>query len=195
MEALKIKIFDVLTEKIAVSEFENWLYNSEDIINKMDNNSFIYHLVTFNYKDENWLKYFEDVLNENLINSEFLMLLVMSTCSKLYHSKSSTESFKILNKFIAHFDYETDSSIQYHLYNLYCDYDLYDVGIYSENQFNHTINYSSKDILEAFYKLETLEEKKSFLNRKMKVINDNKSIEKLENQTFKNKILAFLKKI
>ncbi len=40
MEALKLKIFDVLTKRIAASEFENWLYNSEEFMNQISLNSF-----------------------------------------------------------------------------------------------------------------------------------------------------------
>lgn len=56
MEALKLRIFDVLTEKITVSEFENWLYNQNEIINNLNTNSFYFELISIDYTTENWAK-------------------------------------------------------------------------------------------------------------------------------------------
>ena len=54
MEAVKLKIFDALIEKITVSEFENWLYNSEEFMNQINSNSFYFDVISINYKSDKW---------------------------------------------------------------------------------------------------------------------------------------------
>lgn len=54
MDALKLKIFDVLLERITVPEFENWLYDSEEILNDLESNSLYFDVITINYRNKTW---------------------------------------------------------------------------------------------------------------------------------------------
>ncbi len=50
MENLKLKIFDVLTNKISISDYENWLYTDPEILNAIETNDLVYKIICLNYK-------------------------------------------------------------------------------------------------------------------------------------------------
>ena len=64
METLKRKIFDVLTGKITVSEFENWLYNCEEILENLDSNSFYFDVIEVNYKSNKCKQLLTNIFKE-----------------------------------------------------------------------------------------------------------------------------------
>ncbi|WP_055447360.1 hypothetical protein [Lacinutrix mariniflava] len=195
MEVLKLKIFDVLTEKISVSEFENWLYGSEEFVRQININSFYFDLISINYKNEEWLKKFENILILHFENNELIKFIVMNTYTKLKHSKTSKESFLILKNFSNYYNFQTDSIIQNQLYYLYCDFDLLDIGVYDEIELNHIVEYTSNDILKQFNSYAKLEEKIGFINEENTIDNTIYTVQKTEKSTFKQKFLAFFKKI
>ena len=191
MNTLKLKILDVLTGNISTQIFENWLYNSETIINKMDTNRFFFELVTINYKKEDWSKDLEEILLANFTYDDFLTFLIASTSYKLSKSKHSSQSYKILNNSIAYFEYDTNYDVLRKLYALYLDYDLFTSGVYSEIEFNNFIDCTSNDILKSLSTCNTFEETKQVLLSKF---NTQGIIIKPKKKLLKDKILAFLKK-
>lgn len=124
-----------------------------------------------------------------------MMYLTIYTCSQLNHSKSSKNSYEILRYFINYFDYSANSTIQNKLYNLYYNYDLFEIGIYNEDEFNHAVAYTSNDIIKQFNSSSSLEEKLSFINEKQSVDNSEIFTQKEHSRTLKQKLFAFFKKI
>ena len=64
MKALEYKIFDVLTERITVSQFENWLYTNDELLSNLDSNPYYFDLFTINYSNDEWSKKLLQVTNE-----------------------------------------------------------------------------------------------------------------------------------
>nr|WP_321233829.1 hypothetical protein [uncultured Psychroserpens sp.] len=191
MDALKLKIFDVLIEKISVSEFENWLYTSEEILSKVNDDSFIYELITINYKSKKWRLEIEELLYENLKKEDLMLMQIKNTCYKLSNSKSYIVSSNILRNFMNYFDYNTDSSIQYEIYGLYCENELVGSGFRSEKEFNDAVKKVANEILELLYNCQDLNEKRELIRQERVII----EVAKSSNFSLKQKIVAFFKKI
>lgn len=59
MQALENKIFEFLSNKVSVLEFETWLYNSEEFISQINTNSFYFDIISINYRENNCIKMLE----------------------------------------------------------------------------------------------------------------------------------------
>ncbi len=71
MEALKLKIFDVLVNNITIEEFENWLYNSKLLEEKLKENSLIFEVVNINYRLDNSMKMLKNIASTFLKKTIF----------------------------------------------------------------------------------------------------------------------------
>lgn len=108
MEALKLKIFDVLTEKIAVSEFENWLYNSEYLNHKISHDSLVFNVININYRKENALNKIEEITSKIFSDEELLIAKIEKYSLKIINSDNAENFKKYVYKIIEDLDYDID---------------------------------------------------------------------------------------
>lgn len=128
MEILKQKIFDVLSYKLEVLEFEKWLYESPIISENINSNAFVYDVVTINYKSKHWINALKDIVFKKYDFEEYLISLIKYNCENIIKSKSSHESFMAVNDIMRYFEFETDYNLLWDFYIFDCDYDLIETG-------------------------------------------------------------------
>lgn len=96
MKALKLKIFNVLTENISVLEFEKWLYNSEEFMSQINLNTLYFDVISINYKTELWALKLNNLAKEHL-NADCLEILkIKKDCLQVLESYSFQETHEIL---------------------------------------------------------------------------------------------------
>lgn len=145
MKALEFKIFDVLTERITVLEFENWLYNSEYLNKEIQENIFLFEVLNINYKDEKCLKQLLQVIKEELTSDEFNSLKIISNCKKIVEDISTKNYITYVKNIIENYDYETELNPLNDFYYLYNAFDGYDMCIYQKCSFDK-INLRTKSL-------------------------------------------------
>ena len=163
MEALKLKIFDVLTEKITVSEFENWLYDSEEILKNIEVNTLYFDVITVNYKSKDW----NTALNRIAINylgevySEIIE--IKRLCSSIVESETFSETHNFLKDLAQNFDFDTDYSVLWKLYILKDYFDLVVEGFYKVGSLEKEVVFYSKNALQIIKEGQNLDEIKTTL--------------------------------
>ncbi|NMH88952.1 hypothetical protein [Flavivirga algicola] len=191
MEALKIKIFDVLTEKITVSEFENWLYNSEEILENLKSNTFYFDLISINYKSKKWLKELNDLIKDKYDEDYLIILKIERGCLEICQSETPSQVYQTLSKLIIDFDYETDLDILWKFYSLYGCYDSFEGSMFNKCYIEKEAKFYSKQVLKISKNCKDYEEIKSVLSQDLIPF---KEYDLNQTRTLKQKIFAFFKK-
>lgn len=202
METLKRKIFDVLTGKITVSEFENWLYNCEEILENLDSNSFYFDVIEVNYKSNKWKQLLTNIFKEYISEEQIEVFRIENICEKIISSKTFDETHLILKEEFKDFNYDTNFSILWKLYLLYDHFEFVIEGFKQERELEAEAKFYAKETLNIFEKSDDFEILKIILEQELpsfkpikieskKVI---KPIIKPKKITLKQKILAFFKK-
>ncbi|WP_336066898.1 hypothetical protein [Mesoflavibacter sp. CH_XMU1404-2] len=202
METLKRKIFDVLTGKITVSEFENWLYNCEEILENLDSNSFYFDVIEVNYKSNKWKQLLTNIFKEYISEEQIEVFRIENICEKIISSKTFDETHLILKEEFNGFNFDTNFSILWKLYFLYDIFDLVKEGFEQEGELEAEAKFYAEETLNIFEKSDDFEILKIMLEQELpsfkpikieskKVI---KPIIKPKKITLKQKILAFFKK-
>lgn len=202
METLKRKIFDVLTGKITVSEFENWLYNCEEILENLDSNSFYFDVIEVNYKSNKWKQLLTNIFKEYISEEQIEVFRIENICEKIISSKTFDETHLILKEEFKDFNYDTNFSILWKLYLLYDHFEFVIEGFKQERELEAEAKFYAEETLNIFEKSDDFEILKIILEQELpsfkpikieskKVI---KPIIKPKKITLKQKILAFFKK-
>ncbi|QXP60530.1 hypothetical protein [Olleya sp. HaHaR_3_96] len=163
MEALKLKIFDVLTKKIAVSEFENWLYDSEEIIENIELNTIYFDAISINYKGKNWSTDLNNIALNYLGETYNEIIEINKLCSAIIESEAFPETHNLLSDLQRNFDFDKDYSVLWKLYILKDYFDLVAEGVYQIGTFKKEADYYSKKALEIILKNEKINEIKTKL--------------------------------
>lgn len=202
METLKRRIFNVLTGKITVSEFENWIYNCEEILENLDSNSFYFDVIEVNYKSNKWKQLLTNIFKEYISEEQIEVFRIENICEKIVSSKTFDETHLILKEDFKDFNYDTNFSILWKLYFLYDIFDLVKEGFEQEGELEAEAKFYAEETLNIFEKSNDFEILKILLEQELpsfkpikieskKVI---KPIIKPKKTTLKQKILAFFKK-
>ena len=209
MEALKLKIFDVLTEKIAVSEFENWLYSSEYINQKIKADSLFFNVININYREAKSIKELKEITASIFTDEELLVVNLLQNCIKIKNAEASKNIKKPVVGIISDFDYCTDLNPFWEFYDVYCSYNSYD---YFEDEYTSrkdidiklkgiaisviTTFESAKSIEESIELLKQIEENSTEQKNNLNSTDSSlKNTVNKEENTFIQKIFAFFKKI
>ena len=209
MEALKLKIFDVLTEKIAVSEFENWLYSSEYINQKIKADSLFFNVININYREAKSIKELKEITASIFTDEELLVVKLLQNCIKIKNAEASKNIKKSVVGIISDFDYCTDLNPFWEFYDVYCSYNSYD---YFEDEYTSrkdidiklkeiaisviTTFESAKSIEESIELLKQIEENSTEQKNNLNSTDSSlKNTVNKEENTFIQKIFAFFKKI
>jgi len=129
MKALKQKIFEVLTNKIGVCQFEEWLYNTEEITSQLDINRFYFNVITINYKSNDWT----NELN-NLVESEFdedylEITRIKDWCLNILKSSTVEEIRAVLEDVYTYYNFDTEYNICWEFYTLRDYFGLVEEGV------------------------------------------------------------------
>ena len=187
MEALKLKIFNVLTEKIQVSEFETWLYNSERFLNEIDSNSFFFDILSINYKSDKWALELNNLIIEFLGGDCLEVLKIKNSCLSILESETLKETYEILIYLTRDFDYDTQYSILWKFYTLRDYFGLVDEGIYKIGTLQIEAKFYAKQTIEIITKIEDFNELKTALEVDLIPFKRSKD-------SLKQKIFSFLRK-
>lgn len=187
MEVLKLKIFDVLTEKISVLEFENWIYNSEEFMSQINTNSFYFDVVSINYKDEKWSEKLALLIKEKYDEYFLILYEIQKSCLEIIKSKEPKQVYQILSKLLVNFDYDTDYDILWEFYSLKNYFELYEEGIIKKHNLLEEAKFYSEQIIFLTKNCKSFEETKQAIMLKLLPF-------KSEKTTLKQKLFAFFKK-
>jgi hypothetical protein len=201
METLKLKIFEVLVEKITILEFENWLYNSEFLKEELKSNSLIFSLVNLNYRKSDIIKRLEEISSEIFNEDDRLIIKIQSGCRNIVKANNSKEIEDNVLRIIENFDFDDDFQVLWGFYDLYHSFEGYCEN-YLKSSFE-TIDEETKQLAEETLELmencKSIEDKINILSLKKEVVKTEKKesfiIVENEKLTFLNKILAYFKKI
>ncbi len=166
MKALKNKIFDVLTDRVSITKFENWLYDSEEIIENLAENSLYFEVITINYKDNYWRTSLESILL-NEFSVEFIEIVkIKKYCTAIVKAKNVDEIYYVLSLVTKNFNYETFYSILWKLYSLKDYFDFVKEGLITIGSL--------------------FEESKFYANEALEIIRNGKSIENISKELESN---------
>ena len=206
MEALKLKIFDVLTEKMSILEFENWLYNSTYLSQNIKGDSLLFNVININYRERNSLKELENIASNIFSFEELLAKRLEKNCIKIINSRNSDNYKNYVSNIIQDFDFDIDFYAFWDFYHIYYSFDGYD---YNEHQNISLKKIDSKtkllanSIINRLKYCDTIDDEIAVLKQKNKdevshkdtQLLKSKTSEKTLKRTLKQKIFAFFKKI
>jgi hypothetical protein len=192
MEALKLKIFGVLTEKISVLEFENWLYNSEEFMSQLNVNTFYFDVISINYKADDWSKKLDNLIKEKYDENFMILYKIERYCLDLIKSIEPKETYHILSKLLIDFDYNTDYDILWKFHCIYEYLETFEGSVFGKNELSKEAKFYAKQVIELTQNCRSFEETKQALIKDLKPF---KIGEKSERQSLKQKLFAFFKKI
>lgn len=191
MEALKLKIFQVLTEKITVLEFENWMYNSEEFMSKINNDSFYFDVISINYKDENWFKKLEQLANKEFTEDFLFLFKIKNSCLEVMKSSNARETYQILSKLLVNYNFDSDYEIVWKFFNIHDCLETFNGSMFNENTLFEEAKFYSKQVIELTKNCIEIEDLKRLLMLDLLPFKNEELQLKI---TLKQKIFAFLKK-
>lgn len=202
METLKLKIFNVLTEKIKVTEFENWLNSSEEFMNQINSNSFYFDVVSINYKNNEWRKNLCFFITPNYSNDLLALIQTETICAKIIISKNITNCYNLLFKLVSElssdFICETEYNVVHNFHSLYCRYDLIELGYMTNSEFILQAKFLASLFLNKISNSKTLDEKINILKINLKKdetsLNDSKkTLTNQKKHSLKQKTITLFK--
>jgi len=195
MNELSLKIFDVLTKKISVSEFENWLYNSEFLQNDLKENSLVFDVININYRNPNALKVLKNITSNVFDDKDLIIMKIIENCYKIINANNSRDYEKYVYNIIENYNFDIECEAYwefYYFYNGFNGYDFYNNNKKAIETLNSNVFNYAKTIIEKFNRDKNIDDIKPVLKLKPEItkINlDNK------NSTVHNKKVPFMKKI
>ncbi len=121
-------MFSVLLEKIDISEFETWLYTEESIINSIEDDSFIYDLITLNYKNKNAISLLKEIAFKKIKYEEYITLVIERNCKKILELNEWNSIYKLFNEIFNFFDFDKEYFLMWRFYSINSRIDLIDIG-------------------------------------------------------------------
>ena len=158
-DKLKENIFLVLLGKSTALEFEKWLYEQEKIIELINENSFIYDLITLNYKNKNARFSLKQIAITKINYQEFIILSIEHKCNKIIESNEWENTYKSFYEIFSHFDYENDYSLMWEFYSINSRMDLIEIGYETKSSLLAEIKELAKKTINKLNKLNTSNEK------------------------------------
>jgi len=201
MDALKLKIFDVLTEKISVSEFENWLYSSELLDEKLKEDSLMFEVVNVNYRLENSLKMLKNIASTIFDDEDFLVIKIEDNCRKIINTNEPEKIKDYVFNIIQDYNFDIESNVYWEFYSLYYSFEGYEYKDYTKGSLDRlntiTIEYI-ETILYNLNKCSSIEDKKLVLileigSKKEEAI-VKKAIDETKKTSLRDRLFSFFRK-
>ncbi len=158
MEALKLKIFEVIGSRIAIEEFEKWLYGESNILKSIDSNTTIFDVITLNYKKSNCLAQLLKLSSDLFTYEEYALLRLVHSCRKIISTKSKSITFKEIYELNRDFNFETEYRLIWLFYTLNEQIDLSKNGLIKELITLKTIRNHSQTVISKFRRSSSLSE-------------------------------------
>lgn len=170
MEALKLKIFDVLTETISVGEFEQWLYADPKVLKAIDSDELVFDVISLNYKERNSLDTLLKLTSEKFNYQENTVISIVSSCKKINALENKTLIFQEVSKINEGFDYETNYSLLWIFFSF--NEQIYSVeeGFLKEGDIISRIKNLAEIIISKFENYSSLSEKLRVLDYKDNIV-------------------------
>ncbi len=163
LNKLKEKVFSVLLKKLEIDEFESWLYNQKSIINSIEEEAFIYDLITINYKEENAISILQEVAFKKFLHEEYIILLIGINCKKMLALNQWDSIYKLFNEILSFFDYDKDYFLMWSFYSINSRIDLIDIGYETKTNITNEVKELSLQIVNQLKECNTASEKIKFL--------------------------------
>lgn len=193
MEVLKLKIFDALTEKIAVYEFENWLYNSQEFMSQIDSVPFYFDVISINYRDEKWSDNLEKLFKEYYYYGDLQIIYkIEKSCLEISKSESPEMVYQILSSLLDDFDYQTDFDILWKFYSIKNCFECFDGSFFNKYELQKETKFYSKQVIGLIENCKDYKEIKQALELGLTPL---QTREIKSEVSFKQKMFAFFKKI
>jgi hypothetical protein len=209
MEVLKLKIFDTITKKVSVSEFEKWLYNSKYLNFNIKGDSLVFNVVNINYKRSSAINELKEVAFEIFSGNEIFACKLEKYCFNIIRSEIKTNYKNLVKKIIEIDEHDSDFEMYWTFYNIFYSIDGYDYCEYdntASTRIDIITNLTAPSIISKLETAKNVSEKVLILNQKVEI--ENQSIKNLIQRkkqlknnkteprtTLKQKIFAFFKKI
>ncbi|NRD18683.1 hypothetical protein HNV08_01385 [Winogradskyella eckloniae] len=198
METLKLKIFEVLVNDISIEEFETWLYHSEEIISKIKTNTFIYQIITINYKSEKWRIQLEELTFSKFDKDELIVLIIEKECNRIIHTENYDKIYTSLSKIMMHFDYESETKTMWNFFSLWDQFDLIKLQHYSESTYYSDVKQLALETYSLLKTCQNMNQKKAILKSGKTVSKTIQNVEinepKSKKKALSKKLFAFFKK-
>ena len=163
LNKLKTKIFSVLLKKIEISEFETWLYNDESIINSIEDDSFIYDIITINYKDKNAISLLKEIVFEKIKYEEYIILIIELNCIRILELNEWNSIYKLFNEIFSFFDFDNEYFLLWRFYSINSRIDLIDIGYETKASIINEMKKLSLQIINQLKQCNTSSERIKFL--------------------------------
>lgn len=149
VESLKQQAIQLYIDKIQINDFTAYLY-SDEVLEFIDSESFVFDLVEINFNDEKWRSQLERVLLKTISKEE-------STCLKLYtYSRiiRHTDDFKKLQEVICKIteliDWDNTIDFVFEFYKMVDEIEEWQFYFSSKEEMELKITFWSKDNAELF---------------------------------------------
>ncbi len=164
MKTLKIQLFDVLSGEQSVEEFEQYVYTDATLMEAMDEDEFVFDLVSMSYKQKDVLQEIEKLTFDRYDYEEYLIYLLEVNCAKILLSVDLIELGNIVAKLCEEYDWDSEYEIFSGFY--YWDDEMYLVeeGHFTERELIQDLHSLSDNVL-IMLKGQSLEDKKILLKK------------------------------
>jgi hypothetical protein len=153
MLKLKNKLFDLIARNISIEDFEQWLYNDDEILNKVVSDDFVLELINRDYGNKHVFTDLEKLCFQKYSKDEFLVYVIESVCKILSDEKDYNIIFSLLNELVRHYDFSDDYELLFNFYCLHCETDCGPFGSLERMKFIKKVNdYSLKVLLKLIDK-------------------------------------------
>lgn len=160
LDELKENIFSVLLKQTSIIDFENWLYSQDEIINSIENEKFIYDLVTINYKEENAYQLLRSKAFEKFKYEEYVVLVIGINCEKILLEDNWDG---VYNLFYDFFDYDKEYGLMWSFSSINSRMDLVELGYETKTSIYKEIKELSQKVVNQLKELNTADDRVSFL--------------------------------
>ena len=200
MKVLKQKIFEVLTNKIGVYQFEEWLYNSNDIFKNLNNNSFYFDIVTINYKSSNWNEKLIKLIRGKFSTLTLAVLSIEIDCKKISASDDFEEVYNIVKHYWHDFDYDNTFEIAWIFYDLEYEFNSFEFNMLmnqkNQSQLLEKTKFYTNQVVAKLNGTNIIEEKIEMLNGDLESFDTESYFkEKNGNSTIIERLRSYINKI
>ncbi|WP_298755758.1 hypothetical protein [uncultured Psychroserpens sp.] len=197
--ALKDKVFKVLTEQISVTEFEEWLYNSEELLSQIESNTFAFDAISINYKSNEWNSKLNTLLKEYQCDELLEIITIRKACVAILISETFEDTYELLKISTRNFDYDTEYTILCEFYSFRNYFGLVEEGFWKIGVLEVELKLYAKQIVELINEYQNFERVKEALKLDLKPYkiekNNAAELDKTHlKTTLKQKLFAFFKK-
>ena len=145
-------VFKLLTENITTSEFEQFLYQEENLY-KLKTNTFIYNLIDINYRDSDHLNTIRKIAKEHYNDLDFLLIELRFSCLKIIEANRIEDVKSIIFKYSTlHSNHNYEIGLLDHFYKAknYLDLINENLEYYTKKEIFNNIKGFARIYLDAF---------------------------------------------